>query len=418
MLRNHFGPFLVVGCVLAGCGLLGCTARPPAPAHVANPADPAEQPTDDECQTFGQTFEKLVVSGNVAEVNQMIDWDTLLGRATAGPQAADKFRAEYQLGLRQKLATAPGLAGQMVDQAKKGGDYRFLRVHTVDGQKRALVRLMTGEQGNLNYHDLVLVRRPGGQVGLADMFMFASGEFLTTTMRRAYLPMAAESSPTVLDELTPNETEFVQQLPRLGAMSVERNEGRPENALEIYAQLPMSLQRDKSVLMLRLSSAEHIGEREYDAAVGEFRRAFPDEPCLDLAAVETYMGQERWELARGCLDRLEKSVGGDPYLNVLRANLSLAEDKCGDARKFAQSAIDAEDSLALAYWSLVAISLKERNYDETSRLLNVISAKFHSDFNDLKAIPDYLDYVKSPQYRKWAEKQPKRTPAEGPDGSS
>ena len=46
----------------------------------------------------------------------------------------------------------------------------------------------------------------------------------------------------------------------------------------------------------------------------------------------------------------------------------------------------------------------EKDFDETSRLLDTIAENFEIEFIDMTEIPEYAEYVKSPQYSEWLRK--------------
>lgn len=74
------------------------------------------------------------------------------------------------------------------------------------------------------------------------------------------------------------------------------------------------------------------------------------------------------------------------------------------ARKYAQKAIEAEDSLFLPYLVLLQIALVEKNFDEVSRLMTLMEDKSLMEFPDLTTNPPYAEFVKSPQYQAWLRK--------------
>ena len=52
-------------------------------------------------------------------------------------------------------------AGELLESMGRGGTYKFLRVHEVDGQPRVLFRVVA-ENGSPNYHDYLPVVHPNG----------------------------------------------------------------------------------------------------------------------------------------------------------------------------------------------------------------------------------------------------------------
>lgn len=362
-----------------------------------------ESPTDKESRQFAKSFEEIVRSGNIAAMNEAIDWDAVLERVVAGSEGTLGFREGFKAGAKRSFGSPTGFAAQVMGQVKIGGEYRLLRVHAVGEQQRALYRLNL-PNGGLNYHDLVLVRKPSGKVLASDVFVYMTGEMLSQTMRRTYLPLAADQSKSMLARLTRQESEFVKSFKKQQEMSADLQAGRHREAMEVYSQLPESVQKDKNVLMYRLRAAEGLGEREYEKALRAYRTTLPDDPCLDFLSLDYYFLRRQYDKLRAALDRLEKSLGGDPYLDVFRANSFLMEKKYAYAKEAAQRALAAEDTLLPAYWNLVSVSLAEKDFDETSRLLGVLGERFKIQLRDLVEIPEYAEYAKSPQYQAWQEK--------------
>jgi hypothetical protein len=68
------------------------------------------------------------------------------------------------------------------------------------------------------------------------------------------------------------------------------------------------------------------------------------------------------------------------------------------AARFAGRAMEQEPTLRIAYFTAEGISMKAGTYDETLTLLKSLDQKFKMQFNDMKTIPEYAGFVKSPQY--------------------
>ena len=61
-------------------------------------------------------------------------------------------------------------------------------------------------------------------------------------------------------------------------------------------------------------------------------------------------------------------------------------------------AIAAEPTLEDPYWTLVQISLDEKKFDETARLLTRIEKTFGLTLGDLTDVDVYAEFVKSAEY--------------------
>lgn len=408
--KRAFRTLAVAGGLAALC-LIGCEAKrraKPSPRPtVPRAAVTWETPTDEECRQFAASLEDIVRSGDIAAFNEAIDWDAILESATGGIEGVEKARRGFIADAKRLLGARGSLGQQVIEQAAKGGSYRLLRVRTQGDEKRALFRFLFPQAG-VNYYDLILVRQPDGKVKAVDIYVFASAERVSKTFRRAFIPLAAEASKSVLAKLTGEENEYVKNLGNTTEMADAVRSGRYHRALDIYGKLPASLRRDKTLLVLRLQAALQVGEEEYRAAIDAFRRFHPKDPCVDIISIDKHILTQRYDQALVCIDRLDAAVGGDPYLNVLRAGVNLGQKKFQAARELANKAIAAEETLVSAYWALVTISLAEKDFDETSRLLNTLEEKFKVKLRDLNQVPEYAEYVKSPQYQEWLKSRSRR----------
>ena len=66
-----------------------------------------------------------------------------------------------------------------------------------------------------------------------------------------------------------------------------------------------------------------------------------------------------------------------------------------------KKALAADPKLTDAYWSLVTVSLKDNNYDETLDTLRLIRDKLQIRIKDLTKVPLYKEFTESPQYQEW-----------------
>jgi tetratricopeptide (TPR) repeat protein len=401
---------LVVLAALAILGLSACekrqTSKTPSTADVpVSVAAHGQTPTDDECRQFAKALEAAVASGDVAAINRLIDWEVILERATARIDIPADARNGFLIGARKALNGPASIAGQLAAEPKKGGQYKLLRIHT-DGeqQKRVLFRLLDAKQ-RLNYHDMLLVRQAGGGVRAADMYVFATAEMISQTFRRGYIPLAAEASKSAIARLTQSESDFIKHVKDFQEITSNVRGGRPQQALDIYARLPDSLKKDKNLLMLRVAAASAVDEQQYDEAMNALRTLYPDDPCVDLIGLDSHFIHKKYAAARKAIDRLDKSLGGDPYLDVLRASVYLAEKHYQEARECAVRAAKAEKDLVSAYWTQVTIALEQKDFDEVAKLLVFIEKGLHLELSDPTTAPEYAEFVKSPQYQKWLQRQ-------------
>ena len=139
--------------------------------------------------------------------------------------------------------------------------------------------------------------------------------------------------------------------------------------------LPKELQRDKGVAWARLNHARQINLLALSLQVEGILEFFPNDPLTDLAQLDCLVARGRGDELLKVVDRIEKRVGNDPYLDTFRGRAHSIEKRFDDAKRLARQAIEEEPWIADPYWLLVDISLAEKDFDETVVRLNAIETR-------------------------------------------
>jgi len=400
--------------VAAGCG--GEAAPESLESIAAKPAGPTStfageavgKPSVEEAAQFGEAIEVAVVAGDIEQVNALIDWDTLAKAASSGfgeSEEIEQARTGFAEGIKSASTQSGSLFAVIAEQVQQGAGYSMLHVHEVDGEQRVMFRLLP-LGGGVNYHDFVVVRRPSGKVVAVDVYLMSSGEMFSQTMRRTFLPVVQETTKGVVARLTGEENDFIQNLEKFESMAIDARTGNHERALATYNSLPDSLKQEKTFMLLRLIAATSAGETEYLAALADFQSRFPDDPCLELMSIDKFIYKKEYDKALAAIERLNQSVGGDPYLKLLSAGIYVEKGDMKNARDLAEQATVEEPTLIDAYWTLISISLHEKKFGDTVAHLNTVVERFQLELGDLTKIPEYAEFVQSPEYAEWMKAQP------------
>jgi len=356
-------------------------------AQTAAPADPA--------LAFARRIEETVARGDGSALAAGVDWDAMLNKAMAGAPATPKVESDFRTGFLKGTAS---FQEAILKAVADGGSYKLLRVRQVGAQRHAIFRLLAG--GNVNYHDLWLSTGPRG-VRINDIYVYMSGETLSESFRRGWLPVAAEANKGLVDRLVGPENEFIRSASQWREVQRLLKEGKRQEALEGYRKLPASVQGTRMMLLTRIGITQGLEEPLYVEAIEAFRRAFPSDPALDLILVDAFFMKKQFGRAIESVDRLEATLGGDAHLKNLRAGLLFASRDLAGARTWAQKAVAEEPALVDAHWTLVTIALEQKDHAETARLLARIESELKVPIKDLTQIPEYAGFTKSPEYRKW-----------------
>jgi tetratricopeptide (TPR) repeat protein len=376
----------IVGEVLVGVAATVAAAGVPAASEPA-PAD--------RYAAFAESLQAHAGSCDLSALDASISVQALMQRGTGDLAVPDRVGRGFVDGFRSKLQ----LGAEICASLDGSGSYELLRMRTVDGQPRALFRMISNS--GLNYHDYLLTRDDTGSVRIIDFYNYLSGEWFSETLRRAFLPLLAESNRGLLDRLSRGENAYVANVPRILEMQRLHAEGHPGRALEIFDALPQELRRDKNLLLLRFNVAASAGDTEYKQAMVELKENFPDDPAMDFTLIDHYFYTQQFDRALEIIDSIDRRVEGDPYLDFFRANILYTVGNWDGARAFALKALSREPDLEDPYWTLITISLDRREYFETARLLTAVESNLGYRIGDLIDIPEYAGFRESEAYRRW-----------------
>lgn len=397
--------------LLGGCGSdhKAADSEPPASANRdsekiatsdAPKVDSAKNASPAECRKFADEFLQAVETGKLNKVNEKFNWPAMLERATAGIDAKPEVRKLFsENGARQAIDAERGFSHQLLETIKDGGKLAFLRVHNVDHAPRVLFRLVN-KDNKLGYLDFVLGKNARDQVRIVDVDAAQDGQLLSATIREAYLQQLASEQPKLGASLAGDDRALFDAAPKLNLIAAFRRTGNYRRAMETFEELPRDVQARKNFLRLHAAIAQGLGGKAYTDALDQFRARFPDNPSQNLLSADDYLRNQEFDKAAGCIRRLDQYVD-DPYLDVMLARLYLQADEPRMARDAADAAIRRAPRDIESYEVRLSVSLAEKNFDETARLLHFIGTRFGAKFHDLKKLPAYAEFVKSPEYQQW-----------------
>jgi tetratricopeptide (TPR) repeat protein len=411
------GPLVAVlsgALVSMAVGIPGC-ARPTAPT-AASPQESAPPPVKDfgvkpsetEAKEFAKELIAAIESNDINKFNLLVDWTALLNQATSGIDVPAGWRQGFYSGFLASLAKPGGLFERLATAQKSGGSLRLLHVHDAKSRPRALIRSI-GAGSEVNYLDFELVRRPDGQIRAVDFYSFTSGERISKTIRRLYLPAAANQSRNIFEKLLTSESDLVKASPKIADLNGAIRNGQPKEALVIYESLPPGAQKEKAIMLLRLQAAQASSDDALHlAAIDDLAKTFPGDPGVDLITIDAFVIRKEYDKAFAGLHRLEKRVGGDPYLKVLQANIRVEQGKHDEAAKLAQIALDAEPTLRGAHYTRLGIANGQKKYSDMARFLSEYEAAFHEAIEGIETAPEYAAFVASAEYKKYKDQTDKK----------
>jgi tetratricopeptide (TPR) repeat protein len=235
------------------------------------------------------------------------------------------------------------------------------------------------------------------------MYFFTAGELTSRTFRRVAVGLPTYSEPIDKKDLPKSVRDLAWKMGAIETADDFAEQGRFAEALGALSALPPELRKDKLVLIRRLGIALQAGDDEYKKAIALFEKHRPNDPALLLVSVDGLMMTREYAKALAAVDRLDKVVGGDPYLDVVRSSVHLEAGNAEKAETFAASAVRRESSLEQAHWNLVTVRLERKDFAGVVRALTEMEKALDCEVEGLEEDETYAEFAKTREYREWLE---------------
>ena len=347
--------------------LSGCRKTDPVPPPaVVGPAPPIVNKlgpvTEEEAQAFGRNLEAAIVNGDSVSADRLYRIPELMERSISDIDMPQSARAGALEGIR--TSSGRGVAAEFVNLVRQGGQFKVLRVRMKNERWWVVVRLM-GENGAIAYQEIILQRHADGKVASEDVYVMAAGEMLSQNFRRMILQLSAELPPKNQTKPDGKDRVFWDHIKAIKGISAARRSGNHQEVVRFFNELPAELQKEKSLLVVAITAAAFTSEKDQMRIVEIFRQHYPNDPALDLISFDHFRLQKQFDQCIQAIDRIDKVVGGDPYLAAFRASARADAGQYREAKWEVEKAIDIEPSIVRGYETRTLISLREKNYADT-----------------------------------------------------
>ena len=336
-------------------------------------------------------------SGDTKTFEAAVDWESLLARAGERVPAVDKTRRAFR---EEALSSVHAFTAGVIAAVKRGGAFRFLRAREGKNGVHALFRLTHADASSFDYLDMAFDPKKPAGAPATDMMDLVDGAPYPQKLRRLFLLVAAEVKNPV-DKLRGADQLVALHASEITGMQVAFGAGENQKALDLWTKLPAELKTDEPLLVERLLAARALSDAAFHETLEDARRLAPDSAALELCAIDHFLLENRSGDALGCLDTLERAVSGDAWLDHLRATLWRARGDTEKAREFCRRAIERESTLEDPYWTLFALAIEEKRFDDAVAVAHKLDASFEVDWSEVEKTPAYAALAGTSAWTQW-----------------
>lgn len=137
-----------------------------------------------------------------------------------------------------------------------------------------------------------------------------------------------------------------------------------------------------------------------------FERDFPDDPSMLLLVIDGHVMRKDVHALIAAIDRLERKLGGDPYLDLHRAGaytLDPTPANLSEGELLARAVTTKLPELQDGWWTLATIQLMRGDHAGVVPTLDELKRRFAIVFDRdaMAAEAIYAGFLASPEFTAW-----------------
>lgn len=261
---------------------------------------------------FGRTLADSLENNDVTLFNKTFNIDLFIDKFLVKKEDENikEFNDGFVSGFKEKFNLGEELA-----QYAHGSYYDFVNSYTsVDDEIHMIFRLIDKE-GGLNYHDFEVVVADT-MLQFIDAYYYTTGQKSSVTIGELYKDILKESlnkkfGSSKKDGASKALINFTTCNNLIEAMQYK-------SAMSEFMQIPEEHRQKRIFKFLRIHIAENLSDEEYVAAVTDFNKSFPNDPSFYFYTFDKALVNEEYDKALKYLNKLDISVGLDPFLDYYR----------------------------------------------------------------------------------------------------
>ena len=353
-------------------------------------------PSEEQYVQFGENIETALNNRDKSWIDGHFNTKFIVDKVTANLDAPDYYKDGFKEGFTNLYTPGTIMTSALGEQ----GVANFLKMKSIE-PPIAFFRILS-EKG-VNYQEVSLDYDKNGDLYINDFYSLLEGEWFSQGIRRLYIINLA-------GEIEGFEHPLAAAAPIVDEVGRMADDGNIAEAFTKLVNVPKEVLKEKIVLLILLNLGQDLGQDSLKKAVNVYKELYPEDALVELKQMEfAYMNQDKANASENILaaiDQLENKIGEDPYLDILRGGTYLKEERLEEAQTILLSAIEKEPDNDEAYWSLIDLTIKTEQYDETIGLFQQFKEQFDENAADYILYDGYNEFYESPQYLKWIQENP------------
>lgn len=351
---------------------------------------------------IGYAIDSTLYAGDATYINKILDVDAILDKALV--KVDDSKIQQYNKDFAEGFKSSFDFGAAILRELGEDGNYDFVKSYVKNGNEYHLIFRLYAEDG-LNYHDYKLSEN-GGEVKISDMYLYLSGENFSKTLSDIYKrAIQSVSSDGVFKKLF--KKTYIDDLGNLKKIKDLMRVGKYKEAYDVYKNVNSESRKEKIFMISALQVASNLDDSVYEEVIKQYEELFPNDPSLYLISIDGAVIKEDFEKAYELVNKLDRSLGGDDFLDLYRANVLYAKNDFEGATKYARKLVDNYPGFIEAHTTLLTILIERNQINEAIKALENFYDIFELTKEDMREAMegDFPNFVKTKEYIAWMKKK-------------
>ncbi len=199
-----------------------------------------------------------------------------------------------------------------------------------------------------------------------------TGGTISQTLRRMFIPLLAASQKGFMEKMSEKDKAVINNMDAIKQFAqAVKGQGDVKTAYDRYRSLPDELRSSKFLHIMAIQLAQKLGDsgESIPQEMERFKTSYPNDRAINILSIDYYIIKKQYDKSLEAVEGLNKSIGGDPYLDFIRGNILVAMQQSDKAKEAFEKAIQAEPDMEEAYVALLGIAVDKKDHDETSSII-------------------------------------------------
>lgn len=327
--------------------------------------------TADEAKEFAKKLQSSIEKRDADFLDNAMDKKAFMKKAGLGSGSDAR---SFGSGIEQSMK----MGTTITNSISKKATYQLVKQYEKDKVQHIIFRMY--DDGALNYHDIEL-KKSGDEVKVMDIFVYTTGELLSETVKGLFDQMKAMMDKNKTQN---SKEEWLTQLPKMRQLM---NEGKSEEALAIYDQLPAEVQKMRAVQIVHVLICSGLSDYEkYNGSIEEYKKFYPNEPNMQLLLLDGYIINKEYDKALEGVNEIDKMINKDPLLDYYRYLCYNLKQDTANARTSLERLMKNEPNFEDGMLEIIALYLEEKNKPAADEWIEKFKATSSYDQSKLEML--------------------------------